>query len=251
MFFKKVFIAILIFTTLIKADTITISSGEWEPWISENLKNNGVILDIVDKILKSQDIDTKIIFYPWARAYSLAKQGKVDATAVWFKTEDREKDFLFSDMIFDTQDVLIYKKGKVIKFNNLEDLKNYKIAVVRSYSYGDKIDKMIKDKQIKVKVVNSDLLALKQIIKRDNFDVFICAKSVAKALILDNFTAKEADQFVFHPKATLLKPLFFLVSKKTKDAKLFLSAFNKGLKKFKQKGLVKKMINDSYSGLYK
>ena len=247
---KYILLVNILFTGILNAKTVTISTGEWEPWISENLKKQGVAIDIVTSILKSQGMDSKIVFYPWKRSYSLAKKGKFDATATWFKTKDREKLFNFSNEIFSTQDILVYKKGKNIKFDNIADLKNYKIALTRGYSYGKAIDNMVKSKEIKVKWVNSDLLALKQIAKRDNFDIFICAKSVAKALISDNFKDPSI-LFEFHPKPTVRNPLYFLVSKKAKDSKKILDAFNKGLKEFKSKGLIEKMINNSYKGKYK
>ena len=128
-------------------------------------------------------------------------------------------------------------------------MKQYKIALIRGYSYGEEIDAMIKAKELKVKWINNDLLALKQIEKRDNFDIFICAKSVAKALIADNF--KNGDIFEFHPKPTIENSLYLLVSKRAKDRKKILEAFDKGLKEFKEKGIIKQMINDSYKGKYK
>jgi len=100
-----------------------------------------------------------------------------------------------------------------------------------------------------IKLINSDLLGLKQIEKRDNFDILISAKSVAKSLIADNF--KDASIFEFYPKPTTENKLYFLVSKRAKNRKIILEAFNKGLKEFKSKGLIKKMINDSYEGKYK
>ncbi len=248
---QKIFVIAILGSSILLGQTIKISTGEWEPWVSQNLKKDGVAIDIVTTILKSQGIKSKITFYPWKRAYDLAKKGKFDDTCVWFKNEKREKVFNFSDAIFSTQDVLIYKKGKNIQYKTIDDLKKYKVAITRGYSYGKEIDTMIKNKEIKIKIVNNDLLGLKQIIKRDNFDIFLCANSVARALIADNFTKEESMQFEFHPTPTITNPLYFLVSKKTKNHKKILDAFNIGLKEFKSKGLVKKMINDSYKGMYK
>jgi polar amino acid transport system substrate-binding protein len=247
--FKIIILVNILLSSMLNATKITITTGEWEPWVSEKFKKNGVAIDMITSILKSQGIESKVTFYPWKRAYNLAKKGKFNATAVWFKTKDRKRLFNFSNEIFSTQDVLIYKKGKKIKFNNFDDLKNYKIALTRGYSYGKDIDNMVKNKEIKVKWVNSDLLALKQIEKRDNFDIFICAKSVAKSLIADNF--KDDFIFKFHPKPTVRNSLYFLVSKKSMNKTSIIESFNKGLQEFKTKGLIEKMINNSYKGDYK
>jgi len=245
---KIIFISIFM-TTILFGQTLTISTGEWQPWVSETLRKDGVAIDIVKTIFKSQSIDTEISFYPWKRSFDLAKKGKFDASAIWFKTEEREKDFLYSNPIFSTQNVIIYKKGKKIKFSNFDDLKTYKIALTRSYSYGKMIDSMIDEKSIKIKWVNNDILALKQLEKRDNFDIFICAKSVAKSLITDNF--KDGSIFIFHPKPIAETPLYLIVSKKVKDAQNIIDSFNKGLIELQKKGLVTKMIDDLYKGKYR
>jgi len=246
---KKLLLLSILLCNIMVAKPITITTGEWQPWISETLKEDGVAIDIVKSIFESQGLETKFEFYPWKRAYNLAKNGKVDATAIWYKNRERKNDFLISKPIFSTQDVIIYKKGEKIIFNTLADLKKYKVALTRGYSYGQEIDDMVKTNQIKVKWVNSDLLALKQIEKRNNFDIFICAKSVAKSLIADNF--KNSTIFKFYPKSTKNNPLFFMVSKKVKNGEKLITAFNKGLKEFKSKGLIKKMIDNSFQGKYK
>jgi len=244
-----VMLIILIVPSLISAKEIKISSGEWKPWSGKNLKKNGVAIDIVTSVLKSQGIDSTVKFHAWARSYRLAKAKKYNATAVWFKSEKRAKDFYFSYDIFSTKDMIISKKGKNIKFDTISDLKKYKIILTYGYSYGKEIDDMIANKQLNVKFVYSDLLALKQIITRNTHDIFICANSVAKTIINDKFKDK-SHLFEFHKNPTITHPLYFLVSKKSKDAKALISTFNKGLKEFKKKGLIKQMINNSEDGKY-
>lgn len=241
----------LLLSSLLMAQTISITTGEWAPWTSEKLKNNGVAIDIVTQILKSQGIDSKVVFYPWKRAYSRAQYGLDDATAVWFKNKKRAAEFHFSNEIFSIENVIIYKKGKQISFNHPDDLKQYKIAIMNGSSYGQRIDDMINLKEIKTKIVITNALALKQLLYRDFFDIFLCSKSTAKIIIADNFTKEEEKLFKFYPKPVLTEKVYLLVSKQIKDSQKIITAFNKGLKEFKEKGLIKKMINDSYMGKYK
>lgn len=86
---------------------------------------------------------------------------------------------------------------------------------------------------------------------RDTYDIFICNESTAKKLIKENFTLEEQKMFKIYSKPVLVVNVYLLVSKNIKNSQKILTAFNKGLKEFKEKGLIKKMIDDSYRGVYK
>jgi len=248
---KIILILSLTISSLFSQDII-ITTGEWNPWVGKDLKKNGVAIDIVTKVLKDTGYNPKVSYYSWNRAYKLAARGKVaDATAVWFMKDERKKDFYFSDAIFSTQDILVYKKGENIKFDKLSDLKKYKIAITRGYSYGQDIDNMIEYKELKVTTVNSDIEGLNRLIKRKSIDVFLCANSVAKSLINSSFTKEESSKLAIYSKSTITNPLYFLVSKKTKDGQKIIDDFNKSLKKFHANGEINKMLEDSLNGKYK
>lgn len=248
---KSFLLFILLSTGVIFAKDITISTGEWSPWVSLSLKHKGVASHITSEAFKTQGYGTKFNFYPWKRAYVTAKLAKDDASGFWLRTKERSDDFYFSDKIFTIKNKLVFKKGKNIEFNSVNDLKNYKIAVTRGYSYSQKIDDMIKNKELDIHVVNSDLAGLKQTLKKDLFDAFLCSESVAKTLIMDNFSKEDGKKLIFYKKAVFEKPIFLMVSKKHKEHRKILGVFNRGLKELRKRSLITKMIEDSYSGKYK
>lgn len=144
---KTIFILFL-FYTFTFSQNLTISTGEWSPWVSESLKGKGIGAIITKEAFKVSNIETKFNFYPWKRAYKSAKALNDDASGFWLKTEDREKDFYFSNPVFSIKNKLIYKNGQNIDFDSIEDLKKYKIAVTRGYSYTSQIDKMINNSEL-------------------------------------------------------------------------------------------------------
>lgn len=245
-------LVLLLLSSPLMAETVTVAVGEWKPWISKDLKLGGVVSDIITKIFKSQNYDVNLSYSSWKRSFELSKKGKFDSTGVWYKTDEREKFFSYSDEIISTREVIIYKKGKQIKFESFNDLKPYKMVKTRGYSSGKELDAMINNKEISNKIVNSDLEGLKLILnKRNRADFFICIESVAKTIILENFSKQEAEEFEFHPTAIQTKPMYLLISKKITNSDELLNAFNRGLKEFKSQGLIEKMLNDSFAGKYK
>ena len=194
---KMMFFIILI-NSVVFAEIITISAVESKPWSSKKLKKNGVGIDMVTQIFKSQGQNIKVKIYPWKRTVMMATLGRVDASVFYFKTKEREKVFNFSEEIFSVKEVLIYKKGKNIVFNSLDDLKNYKVGIVDGYTHGKVLDAMIKNKLIKTKVINSDLIGLNLLMKRKAFDVLLCDNDIARTLLAENYTPLEISQLVFH-----------------------------------------------------
>lgn len=247
----KFFYLFILLQAVLYSKTLTVATGEWNPWVSKELKNYGVASHITQEAFKTQGIETKFLFYPWKRAYIVTKTTRNDASGFWLKTQERQKDFYFSDEVFSIKNKLIFKKSKPIRFNTIDDLKKYKIAITRGYSYTQKIDTMIQNKEIDVHVVSSDLAGLNQVLRKNNFDAFLCSENVARTLINENFTPKEKEEFELSSKEVFKNTIHLIVSKQHNEHEKILSTFNKGLKELKKKNLIQKMINASYEGNYK
>ena len=111
------------------AQTMEFAVGEWAPYTGKFEPQNGVASNVVRAALKSQGVELKIKFYPWARAKELVKTGKVVASFPWFVTEDNKKEFDFSLPFTTSQELFFYKKDNgPFVFTKMSDLKNYKIG---------------------------------------------------------------------------------------------------------------------------
>ncbi|MEA2049144.1 MAG: transporter substrate-binding domain-containing protein [Campylobacterota bacterium] len=243
----KIFYFIILFAPFLYSNTITISTGEWTPWVSKELYKNGIGANITNEAFKTQNIKTEFHFFPWKRAYIVAKVLKNDTTGFWLKNPQREKDFYFSDSVFSIKNKLISKKGVDIDFNTIDDLKKYKIAITRGYSYTSQIDTMIKNNQLNIYIVNNDLAGLKQVLKKEKFDAFLCSDNVAKSLIKQHFTLEEQKRFHFSSNDVFQKDVFLMVSKNNKNHKEILKKFNTGLNIIKNNGVLEKIL-DKTSG---
>lgn len=145
----------LLFTPLLKADVLTLTSLEWPPYSSKSLKQQGASIAVVSEALKAMGHELKVEFYPWERAVHLAKN---DARYAGYFPEYffESNELLFSDSIGLGPLGFAENKAMPVNWSILADLTPYTIGVVRGYVNTDEIDQMIANGTIKSEAVNSD-----------------------------------------------------------------------------------------------
>lgn len=118
-------------------DTILVVTGEWDPFTSEKLPDQGFFTAIVAATFKEMGKPYTIKFYPWPRGEALVLSGEAFATFPYFVTDDRKKIYSFSDPVFNTYTKFFYYKRDKTDFtyHTMEDLKHYKIAGIAGYYY--------------------------------------------------------------------------------------------------------------------
>ncbi|WP_154715120.1 transporter substrate-binding domain-containing protein [Neptuniibacter caesariensis] len=79
-------VLILIITSLLSAigmadskNTIKIAAIDWCPQLCPNQDQKGYIIDIVKEIYRDSGYQLEIETYPWSRALTMVRQGRVDA----------------------------------------------------------------------------------------------------------------------------------------------------------------------------
>ncbi|OIQ20453.1 MAG: hypothetical protein BM556_00495 [Bacteriovorax sp. MedPE-SWde] len=80
----KFILSLFIFLTSLSdasGKTLVIATGEWPPYISKTEEKYGCVGKLIVDSFKTQGITVQYTFFPWKRAYELAKAGQFDATA--------------------------------------------------------------------------------------------------------------------------------------------------------------------------
>ena len=74
-------------------DIVTISNGEWAPFLSEHLPYGGIATRIVTAAFAAVGTDVEYKWYgdSWERAKRDTEHAQVDFSAVWYHTEERAK----------------------------------------------------------------------------------------------------------------------------------------------------------------
>lgn len=236
-------------TSSLKAETIKVANGEFPPYTSKNLKHYGIYSKIVEEAFKLEGYTLKHTFYPWTRAYKNVKFGIDDISLTWIKTKDREKEVEFSSPVTWNKKVLFHLKSKDIKWNNFSDLKKYKMAVTKSYTYGEEIDLWVKTKEANIFVVPEDGLRFNMLVF-GRVDVFPMEKEAGYYLAKKVLSPENYKKITHHQKPVLEEGMSVIFSKQIPQERRdkLKQAFENGLKKLKDSGQIKKYFQELRTG---
>lgn len=241
----------LIFNFSVKAgETITISTGEWTPYISQKLKHDGVVTHIVSDAFASQGIEVKYKFLPWIRAMREAKTGNVAASIIWSKSEERQQKFYYSEPVMPKKVVYFHLKSYDFDWKTLADLEGITIGGTRGYWYAELYQPLIEAGKITVEWVKSDEANLKKL-QRGRIKVVPIDIGAGYAMIQKEFPPLQQKLFTHHPKL-VNEPNYnhLIMPKSLTDSPRLMKAFNKGLKQLKESGQFEQYYENSQKGDY-
>jgi len=213
---------------------IHISNGEWAPFMGKELAHHGFVSRIVAQAFALEGVRVEYGFYPWARAYFLAQHGQVDASIGWYRTPERERDFLFSDAVFVESQVLFFLKEKPVSWKTLSDLRGRNIGAVLGYTYGAEFQALEDRKAVNVERTASDEQNLRKLLA-GRIDAAIISLAVGERL-LQTLGENSAARIGLDPRPVNAGPLHLIFPKKQPRSGDWLRLFNRGLKKLKATG---------------
>lgn len=241
---KKSFIIILVLflqnSALLAERTITLATGEWEPFTSQNYENHGIANALVKEIFKIQNIDVIYKYYPWKRAMLYVKTGEHEGSTIWMKTKQRELDFLYSkEPILTNQTTFFYLKKTKFNWNgDITYLKNFKLGTSLGYFYSKKLNDAIKSNILTPDVGIDDYKNIKKLLL-GRIEVFVCDKVVCLSIIKKNLTKEEQKQIIYSKIPLSTEAQFLILNKKQKELK---KEFDIGFEKLKKTKKYKKII---------
>lgn len=230
-------------------NTLTISTGEWPPFLSENLKHHGVAARIVTESFASQNINIQYGWFPWVRSYNNVKTGNWDASAIWAVTNERKEDVLFSDPVIKNQTVLFFRKGHAIDWQSYKDLSGIIIGATNGYFYGDDFKSAETSGLITVERTSIESSNFKKL-EANRLDAVIAEIDTGYDIMQKIFRAEQIDAIIVSPKYVASFTNHLVISKKLENAEQLISAFNKGLKQLTDSGKVDQYLKESRSGQY-
>lgn len=244
------FIICATFTLQLNAQTIIrITNGEWEPHLSSQSYEYGLSSHIVKEAFKLEGINVEWGFFPWKRAYEIAKDGEFwDASAIWWPTQQTKKDFLISDPVMKSSLVFFHLKTHDFHWESTDDLKDLTVGLTRGYGYGDALLNAQQKNIIYTETVTTDEQNFMKMLS-GRIDIFPNDRVVGYTQ-LRNSLKSDAPLFTHHPKEFEVRTLNLIISKNSKNAHLFLSKFNAGLKKLRDSGQYNNMIKALEKGVY-
>lgn len=215
---------------------LQIATGELAPYATALRPDNGIALSVVQEAFQTQGFDVQYTFLPWSRALAETKVGKWDGTAYWGKKPVHETDFLISDNVLTEQWVFVHRKDLNFDWHALSDLRPYRVAMVRDYTYTPGLWAMAQAGELKVENLPDDISALKLLLL-GRIDLAPMERNVACDLLRRKFSKEEAAQLTAHPK--LMTETFtthLMLPRKRTQSNARMQAFNQGLKQLKDTG---------------
>ncbi|KLN64007.1 MULTISPECIES: substrate-binding periplasmic protein [Vibrio] len=158
----KIALFTLFLTLPLKAEVLTLTSLEWPPYASRSQPEQGASVAVVKAAVEAMGHELKVEFYPWERAVHLAKTQPKYAgyfPEYYFESDD----LVLSDPIGTGPLGFAENTSKPVTWSSLQDLKSYKIGVVRGYINTEELDAMIASGAIQGIPVTADNVNLKKV----------------------------------------------------------------------------------------
>ncbi len=135
-FFRAVaLIGVLLLATPAFAQSLRLVADAWPPFTDSTLINGGLATDIVRTALARAGYASDFEQVPWARALMGVGDGRYDVLINAWYDEARTHLGQFSNEYLVNRVRFIKRRDDPIEYQNLEQLHDYPIAVVRGYAY--------------------------------------------------------------------------------------------------------------------
>lgn len=231
--FKTLFVGFLLVLLLGSSvlsagiDDIKFVTEQYPPYsYEENSNVKGIAIDMLYYIFKEMKAEKSvkdIELLPWDKVYKMAQEDKNVCLILMTRTPEREPLFKWAGPISETTIGLTGKKGMKFDIEKPEDLKNYKIAVIKD----DIGQTLLEDMGVKHFQVFDTNEEIAEKIKEGKIDLWSMETNVAA------FELKKADPDTEYENVYTLKDgkLYMVFSKDVSNE--LVSEFQKALDKVK------------------
>lgn len=232
-------------------ETLRLSTGEWAPYISEHLEQNGILAQITTEAFALKGIDVDLGFFPWERAAQLSRTGAWDGTIAFVHLAERENFYIYSAPIYIGHYAFFHLKSYPFKWRNYEDLS--KITIASTIGFGGMGDKFIdaeKKGVIKVLRLNSDTQSFNMLMAK-RAEAVPSDIEVGYALARKLY-GKDAALLTHNSNYILTSEYHLVISRKHKNSQALVDKFNEGLAQLRKSGRYDEIIRTWYNkAIYK
>lgn len=221
---------------------VRLVSYERPPYHGAIMEHYGPIAEIVTTAFEQTGYQVHIEFVPWSLLLEKLKKGTADAGFSGIFFDKIKQDFLFSQPIcFSSPLVLLKRYDNNIVFRNLDDLKRYRIGVLKDFEYHPDIDHIPGLQKIEA---NSNEANIQNLLLR-RLDLVILDQRQSEYL-LEKISPSESAIIEIMPLTYQQKKprqeLRLLISKESVDAEQLIIDFNHALKKMQTNGTLERIF---------
>jgi polar amino acid transport system substrate-binding protein len=221
--------------------SLNIVTSHFPPFINEDSKRGGFLIEILDEVAREMNVNFVFKFMPWKRCESSVERLEAWGSIPYVPTPEREKKFYFSDKLYIKHTKFFYYspdgKNKNLYYNNLGDLKNYKIGGIKGYYYV----KTLHNAGLDTELVYNEKQNFQKL-KAGRTDLVLAVETLGWYIIRKTFPSEAGNFF------TIEKPFheggnYLMTSKNYPNTLILLERFNTALKTIKENGTYQKILD--------
>lgn len=174
----------------------------------------GIAADMIDDILRRQNIKARHHVRPWKRCLAEIESGVVDLVPNSSFQEERTRYALFSAPLYETHLVLFYKRSRFAvqpKITGIDDLRKHKVGGILGFNYDQY------GGQLPIETSATSRQSLMRMLDADRYDFAIEQLEIVRMMAARNEISLSGISHIPDPIAPI-KAFHVLVSKRHPDA---------------------------------
>lgn len=218
------------------AQTVTIATGDYAPFVAGNLPSGGVTAEIVSASFKAQGLTASYEYMPWRRGYEEARHGTYAGTFPYLRTADREALFLYSEPIISDRLRLFTRRQDL----NNKDWAGKTLCVPNGYDVSAVQDFIVRNRLTLERP--SEMSNCFKMLDAGRVALIWSSEAVADSIIKASFESGTPRFATLSYAMPSDENYFFIVSKSRPDASELMSRFNAGLQAIKSDGAYARIL---------
>lgn len=230
-------IVLLLLAPTVVAERLRLVGDAWPPFTDATLINGGLATDIVSTALARAGYASDFEQVPWARALMGVGDGRYDVLVNAWYDEARTQLGQFSAEYLLNRLRFIKRRDDPIEYQNLQQLHDYPIAVVRGYAYSADFDA---DPKLQKVPVHNFAMAVRMLaaqrVRLTVEDEYVARYNLAR----ESSRVRNAVEFL--PKPLSENSLHILVSLKNPKHEQIVAGFDREISKMKADGSYARLL---------
>lgn len=225
-----------------------VGGPDFRPLSDPGLSHGGMAAEIITAAFAKVGDSVTIEFEPWPRGYADARKLRYDGTFPYAETPERERDFLFSDLIYAQIAHPYVLAGSTWSVSDLDKLTGKTMCNPQGYLVQAPIKGLVESGAIKVESPAGMPQCFKML-EAGRVDFVDCTEIQAKASAMQVFGATDAVKAL--PAVIGTGGSYLIVSRQHAAGDRIIADFNRGLAQLKQSGAYDRIVQrqlDSYFG---
>ena len=236
--------SLISFSGICGAQTYSLASGEFPPFTSESLNEGGLATEIITSAIHQMGHRTEISFLPWKRGYEMTLRGRHHGTYAYSKNNQRLEQWLFSDPLYNLEEVFISRSHNKVNFRDDADLNN--LIICKPIGFNLFGLKKLQQQGVITLLRPADMEGCFRLLAKRRVDLVMTNSTTALNLI-QRYT-EDPNDFHILPKPFTKIGHHLIAPKSEAQSAAFINQFDAALLELKQSGVVDALIAKHLSG---